>query len=356
MNAATAAVHPSQDAWAAAVAALRGLPPGARVLLACHVNPDGDALGSMLGVALGLRSVAGELGIGHLAATFPGPLRLPAPFDTLPGTDLLVAEEDADPAPDAMLVFDVASIERLGGLADRLRAAPVGIVLDHHASNPGFGQINLVDPAAAATSVLSDGLLRRLGVPLDPAIAECLYVALATDTGSFKFASTTPAVHELAARLIATGIDVGEISRRLFDTRPIGALRLFGVALARTVLEPEAAGGLGLAWTYLTVEDLAAHDQPPPAVEALIDTVRTVAEADVACLVKPVRPGEWSVSLRSKGGVDVSAVAVALGGGGHRFAAGFSASGRVEDVLGAIRGLLPAPAGIRVNSGGISGT
>ncbi|MEU7866197.1 DHHA1 domain-containing protein [Dactylosporangium sp. NPDC049140] len=347
-----AAAHPSETEWAAAVAALRGLPPGARVLLACHVNPDGDALGSMLGAGLGLRG----LGLGRVTATFPGPMRLPAPFDALPGTDLLVAEEDADPAPDAMLVFDVASIERLGGLADRLRAAPVGIVLDHHASNPGFGRINLVDPAAAATSVLSDGLLRRLGVPLDAAIAECLYVALATDTGSFKFASTTPAVHELAARLIATGIPVGEISRRLFDTRPVGALRVFGTALARTVLEADGAGGLGFVWTYLTPDDLAAQDQAPSAIEALIDTVRTAAEADVACVVKPVRPGEWSVSLRSKGAVDVSAVAVALGGGGHRFAAGFSASGTVEDVVDTIRGLLPAPAGIRVNSGRISGT
>ncbi|GAA2380891.1 bifunctional oligoribonuclease/PAP phosphatase NrnA [Dactylosporangium salmoneum] len=336
--------RPDESEWAAAVAALRGLPSGARVLLACHVNPDGDALGSMLGVALGLRRIAGELGIGHLAATFPGPLRLPEPFDSLPGAGLLVAEEDADPAPDAMLVFDVASIERLGGLAGRLRAAPVGIVLDHHASNPGFGAINLVDPTAAATSVLSDGLLRRLGVPLDPEIAECLYVALATDTGSFKFASTTPAVHGLAARLIATGIPVGEISRRLFDTRPFGAVRLFGVALERTVLEREGAGGLGLAWTYLTMDDLAEHAQPPSAVEALIDTVRCVAEADVACVVKPVRAGEWSVSLRSKGATDVAAVAVALGGGGHRFAAGFGATGTVAEVLERIRALLPSPA------------
>jgi len=116
---------------------------------------------------------------------------------------------------------------------------------------------------------------------------------------------------------------------------------------------------VGFAWTYLTVEDLAEQGQPPSAVEALIDTVRTAAEADVACVVKPVRPGEWSVSLRSKGAVDVAAVAVALGGGGHRFAAGFSASGTVEDVVDAVRERLPAPAGaaeVRVNSGRNSGT
>ncbi|MET7425826.1 bifunctional oligoribonuclease/PAP phosphatase NrnA [Dactylosporangium sp. NPDC005555] len=328
------APQPSPGEWAAAVSALRGLPPGSRVLVACHVNPDGDALGSMLGFALGLRRFDPSL---LIEATFPGPMVVPAPFDQLPGVSLLVPS-DSVRTPDAMLVFDAASIERLGALAGLLTAAPVGIVLDHHASNPGFGAVNLIDPAAAATSVVAEGLLSRLGVALDPEIAECLYVALATDTGSFKHGSTTPAVHELAARLIATGIPVGAISRRLFDTRSYGAVRLFGVALARTALEP--AGGLGLAWTYVTLADLAEYDQPTGAVEALIDSVRCVAEADVACVVKPVGPGEWSVSLRSKGAVDVSAVAVGLGGGGHRFAAGFSAAGTVESVMASVRAAL----------------
>jgi phosphoesterase RecJ-like protein len=326
--------RPSPGDWAAAVSALHGLPPGARVLLACHVNPDGDALGSMLGFALGLRRFAPSWVI---EATFPGPMIVPAPFDQLPGAQLLVPA-GAVTLPDAMLVFDAASIERLGDLAGILTSTPVGIVLDHHASNAGFGAINLIDPSAAATSVVAEGLLSRLGVGLDPQIAECLYVALATDTGSFKHGSTTPAVHDFAARLIATGIPVGDISRRLFDTRSYGAVRLFGVALARTALEP--AGGLGLAWTYVTLEDLAEFGQPAGAVEALIDSVRCVAEADLACVVKPVGPGEWSVSLRSKGAVDVSRLAVGLGGGGHRFAAGFSASGTVESVMASIRAAL----------------
>ncbi|GAA2617760.1 hypothetical protein GCM10010399_55910 [Dactylosporangium fulvum] len=334
--------RPAREEWDAAVRALRSLPTGASVLLACHVNPDGDALGSMLGVGLGLRHIAGELGISRLEATFPGPLELPPPFDRLPGVELLVPAGAADPAPDAMIVFDVASIERLGELAERLRTTPVGIVVDHHASNPGFGGINLVDPGAAATSMLAEGLLRRLAAPLDAQVAECLYVALATDTGSFKFASTTPAVHEFAARLIATGIAVGDVSRRLFDTRPLGAVRLFGVAQARTVLEQDCADGLGLAWTYVTLDDLAEHGQPPAAVEALIDAVRCVEEADVACVVKPVRPDEWLVSLRSKGGVDVSRVAVDLGGGGHRFAAGFGARGSVAGIIASIRDRLRA--------------
>jgi phosphoesterase RecJ-like protein len=329
--------QPSAEEWAAATAALRGLPAGASVLLACHVNPDGDALGSMLGFGLGLRRAAAVMGIGRLEASFPGELEVPEPFQALPGLDLLVSADGADPAPDAMLAFDVASIERLGDLGDRLLATPVSVVLDHHASNTRFGGINLVDPGAAATSVLADGLLRRLGVPLDAEIAECLYVALATDTGSFKFDSTTPAVHHFAARLIATGIRTGEVSRRLFDNRPFGAVRLFGEVLGRASLEPAEAGGLGLVWTYATLADLDRYEQRPSVLEALIDAVRCVQEADVACVVKQVRPHEWAVSLRSKGGVDVSRVAVALGGGGHRLAAGFTGRGTVGDVVAEIR-------------------
>jgi phosphoesterase RecJ-like protein len=319
---------------------LHGLPAGASVLLVCHVNPDGDALGSMLGFGLGLRAIAGSLGIARLAATFPGPLELPPPFQPLPGLDLLVAEGDADPAPDAVVTFDAGSIERLGGLAARLHAAPVSIVVDHHASNTRFGAINLVDPSAAATSVLVDEFLTRLGVALDVEIAEALYVALATDTGSFKFDSTTPAVHELAARLIATGIDVGELSRRLFDTRPYGAVRLFGEAIGRARLEPDELDGLGLVWTYATLDDLARYEQPPSVLEALIDSVRCVAEADVSCVVKQFGENEWTVSLRSKGGVDVSRVAIALGGGGHRLAAGFTRRGSLDEVVAAIRSSL----------------
>src|SRR6185437_10393029 len=105
--------RPTEGEWASAVAALRGLPPRASVLLACHVNPDGDALGSMLGLALGLRRIAGELGIGRLQATFPGKPEVPEPFRQLPGLDLLASSGDTDAAPDAMLAFDVASIERL---------------------------------------------------------------------------------------------------------------------------------------------------------------------------------------------------------------------------------------------------
>ncbi|MEU4337492.1 bifunctional oligoribonuclease/PAP phosphatase NrnA [Micromonospora lupini] len=327
---------PAEADWAAAEALIRALPSTSRVLLICHVNPDGDALGSMLGFGLGLR----RLGVHRLQATFPGPPEVPDPFRGLPGLELLVPASAADPDPDLVICFDAASESRLGELAGRLSTAPAALVLDHHASNPGFGTVNLVDPRAAATSVVAEQLLARLGVPLDRAIAECLYVALTTDTGSFRFEATTPAVHQLASRLLATGISPGDISRRVFDTRPFGAVRLFGEVLGRARLEPAAADGRGLVWTFATLDDLARHDQRPYVLEALIDSVRCTAEADVSCVLKQIASAEWAVSMRSKGAVNVSRVAVALGGGGHTFAAGFTGRGTAEQVIEAIRGEL----------------
>jgi phosphoesterase RecJ-like protein len=323
----------SEAQWEAAAAAIReALKPGAKVLLACHVNPDGDALGSMLGFAQGLR----QLGVAHLQCSFPGPLTVPDPLQ-MPGLALLVPEEETHEEPDLLVTFDAASTSRLGKLADRLDTAKVSVVLDHHASNSGFGKFSLVDPNAAATSLVASRLLDRLGVVFDRDIAECLYIALVTDTGSFKFALTTPEVHELAARLVATGIDVGGISRRIFDTRPFGAVRLFGAVLGRAELDPAAARGQGMVIAVATLDDLRRHDQPPYVMEALIDSIRCTAEADVACLLKQVADQEWAVSLRSKGGADVSTVAVALGGGGHRLAAGFTGRGSAAEVISAVR-------------------
>ncbi|MGH3738988.1 MAG: DHH family phosphoesterase [Micromonosporaceae bacterium] len=322
-----------EAAWQRALAAIAA---ARRPLLVCHINPDGDALGSMLGCALGLRALGRPV-----QATFPGPQELPEVFtSTLPGMELLTEPQATYPDPDLLLTFDAASAERLGEFTDRMPGADDVVVLDHHASNPGFGTVNLIDPSAAATAMVVDELLRRLGVPLDRQIAECLYVALSTDTGSFKYQATTPQVHAFAARLLQAGVDQYEISRRLFDARPFGALRVFGEALGRIRLEPEVAAGAGFVWTYATLDDLARHQQPGYVLESLIDVVRSAEEADVACVAKQVGAEEWAVSLRSRGAVDVAAVAGALGGGGHRYAAGFTGRGDVTALMASIRAAL----------------
>lgn len=323
-----------RGALEAAVAVLtRAADGGASVVLSAHVQPDADALGSTLALAEGLRRRG-----ARVTATFPGPFVLPASLAWLPGADRLVAAAAVPHDPDLVVGLDAADLRRLGELGPLLEAAPGSLVVDHHASNPGFGQVRLVDPDAAATVVLVADLLAGLGVELDTELATCLYAGLAADTGSFRFGNTSPATHELASRLLATGIDHARISQRLFDTAPFGWLALLSLAAGRAVLEPGT--GHGLVWTWATVAEAAEHGLAGDHLEALVDVVRAAEEADVACVLKGAPDGSWNVSLRSRGATDVSAVAIALGGGGHRMAAGFTSHLDRAGTIAAVRARL----------------
>jgi bifunctional oligoribonuclease and PAP phosphatase NrnA len=319
--------------WARAVKILDG---AEQVCLACHVRPDADALGSMLAVAHALRSRSGSA--VHVVASFGDtPFEVPAILRFLPGQELLSPPGSYPVRPQAMVSLDAASIDRLGSLAASAAAADELIVLDHHASNTGFGTVNLVDAAAAATAVLGAELIGRLGIGLTPQIALGLYAGLVTDTGSFKFSSTTPRVHELAARLLATGIDPGVVSRHLYDTAPFGYLSMLSYALGRAVLEPGACHGLGLVWTTVSRADRAQAALPIDAAESVIDIIRKTAEAEVAVVLKEADDATWQISARSKSIVDVGAACTALGGGGHSRAAGFSFAGSPAAAVAALR-------------------
>ncbi|GAA3164341.1 bifunctional oligoribonuclease/PAP phosphatase NrnA [Planomonospora alba] len=304
------------------------------IALACHVSPDGDALGSMLAAGAALRA-AGK----RVTASF-GDRRFEVPrlLRFLPGQDLLVGPGDYPEAPELMVAFDAATVDRLGVLAASAGRARELIVVDHHPSNPRFGTVNLIDPAAPSTTALVERLLDRLGLPVDEAIATCLYTGLVTDTGSFRHSSTTPAAHRMAARLVATGLDTEEIARRLWDSSPFGYLKVLSAALGRVTLEPEVGGGL--VWTFVTRADRAAYGLPYDEVEPIIDVVRRAGEAEVAVVLKEDDDGAWQVSTRSRGGVDVAGVCAALGGGGHARAAGFTSHLPVEETMAGLRALL----------------
>jgi phosphoesterase RecJ-like protein len=289
----------------------------ATVVLSGHVQPDADALGSTLALAEGLRRRG-----ARVLATFPDPFTLPVSLGWLPGTEGLVPSAAVPASPDVFVSLAAASPGRLGELAELLDDAGTSVVIDHHASNPGFGDVRLVDPFAPATVTLVADLLDELGVSLDRQLATLLYAGLSADTGSFRFGNTRPDTHELAARLLATGIDHSAISRRLFDTAPFGWLGLLSVITGRAVLEPEV--GAGLVWTWSSTAEAAEHGLPGEQLEALVDVIRSTEEADVACVLKGQDDGSWSVSLRSRGGTDLARVAMALGGGGHTRAAGYS--------------------------------
>jgi phosphoesterase RecJ-like protein len=318
---------PAAAVWAEAVGLLRAAD---EVALACHVGPDGDALGSLLALALGLRT----LGKRVVASWGSEPFVVPAQYAFLPGLDLLSPPETFPASPEVLVTFDTGSVDRLGVLAPAAAAAKAVVVVDHHASNTRFGTVNLLDVDAAASVLLVDELLRRLGVPLDADIAACLYTGLTTDTGSFKYQATTPAVHGVAARLLATGIDHAAIAREVWDTKPFGYVKLLGVLLDRAALEH------GLVWTWSTQADFAAYGVTMDDIEGAIDVLRTTSEADVAVICKEAADGAYAVSMRSKGGADVGGVAVSLGGGGHRYAAGFTSDAGLDVTMERVRAAL----------------
>jgi bifunctional oligoribonuclease and PAP phosphatase NrnA len=342
----------TEEEWERAVKVLAG---ASEICLACHVRPDGDALGSMLAVAhaLGARCGAPDASPGpaSIIASFGDrPFEIPRILRFLPGTDLLSPPEVFPERPQVMVTFDAASPDRLGLLEASAAAADELIVLDHHASNTRFGTVNLIDDMAAATAVLAFELVGRLGVELSRDIALGLYAGLVTDTGSFKYSNTSAGVHELAARLLQTGIEPGAVAHELWDRSPFGFLGMLSAVLGRARLEPDAAAGNGLVWTTVTRGDRAAEGLPYEAAESVIDVVRRADEADVAVVLKEDDDGCWQVSARSKGQTDVGRACVALGGGGHRLAAGFTASGPASDVIAALcrqLAIVAAPAGGR---------
>ena len=321
------------DEWDAAVAAIA---EARRVVVSCHVNPDGDALGSALALGLALA------GSGRPAvASFSEPFVIAPNYRFLEGLDRLVPPDQVPTDADLFVCFDTGSLDRLGTLAPAFHGARRTLVIDHHVSNTGFGELNLIDPEAPASAVLCRELLRELGLELDQAIATCLYTGLVTDTGRFQYQATTPDTHRLAAELLEEGVNQYEIAKSIFETAPIGYLRVLGACLDRIAQLPEAS----LVWTAVTRADLDAHGIDLEQTEGIIDVVRSDEASDVAAVLKEQPDGAWKVSLRSKGATDVGAVAGRFGGGGHRFAAGFTSALGLDATVKALADALPGPRG-----------
>jgi len=305
---------------------------GARqVALACHVNPDGDALGSMLGLFHVLRAAGRDV-----VASFPTPFVVAPHYRELPGLGLITPPEDFPEEPELMVTFDCGSMARLGDLEHSAKAARELIVIDHHISNDRYGSINLVEPEAAASSWVVLRLVDELGLPLNRDAAVCLYAALVCDTGRFQYDTTTPEVFDMARRLTEFEVPVSRLSRTLFEEHRFAYLRLLGDALGSAELVREER----FVWTAITQEMLDRHGVEVEEVEGLIDILRRAAEAEVTCVLKEEGDGTVRVSLRSLGAVDVRRIAEAHGGGGHRFAAGFTSNLEIADIVARVRAAL----------------
>lgn len=314
--------EPMTDLLALAGDALEQAPT---IAIACHVNPDPDAIGSMLGLSNFLRSRGKET-----ICSYPNdPFDLPRWTSLLPGSEAMVPPREFPKAPAVMVTCDVASMDRLAMLAPAAATATSLIWIDHHVSNEGLGTIPLIDPRASSTCEVVWRLLKQMGGGISAETATCLYAGLVTDTGRFQYEAVTPETLRMAADLREFPFEHTRLVQALYEDNGIPYLKLLALALERIALEPDA----DLVWSYLTQADLAASGIHPSETDDLIDILRTAREADVAAVIKQQRDGRFKVSLRSKGGHDVASVASAFGGGGHRLASGYtSPNGLAETV------------------------
>jgi phosphoesterase RecJ-like protein len=313
-------------------------------VVATHENPDGDALGSLIGMH-GLLTA-----LGKSSEMFLSPSDLPLPREyRCPALEHAIQAAPADIGERTVVMLDCGNIDR--NPAAVLQHGAHLLNIDHHHDNTLFGTLNLVDPSASCTAEIVWDLMHGLDVAPTAAIAEALYIGLVTDTGRFMYENTGPRAHRMAAELIATGVNVSAVNTRLYEEIPQTKLTLLAVALER--IQRFDSGELTLV--ALDAGDFARAGAEESLSEGIIDHLRSIAATKVAVLIReltaPENLGKRKVSLRATGNdVDVSAIARTQGGGGHRRAAGFSTTLEVSELIELLRHELavqlhPAPDG-----------
>ena len=299
-------------------------------VITTHENPDGDALGSLLGAKLALDQLGKDS-----VMVLHGDAPLPGEYGFMPLAGLSRRWPD-DVAERVLLALDCANESRIAD-PEVLGRVPLSIDVDHHHDNTRFGQINLIVPDASSTGEVLHDLLGELGVELTPDIAEALYIALVTDTGRFQYTNTTPKALRLAAELVEAGADVHRVFQGVYESVQFAKLKL----LARALERAQIYEGGRIVVSYLLRTDFAEVGAAEPYSEGVIDYLRAVEGADMAVLIRepPRESGPTRrVSLRaSVDELDVSAIARKSGGGGHRQAAGFSSEASIEEITEFVR-------------------
>ena len=302
-----------------------------RFLVVTHENPDGDALGSMLAMALGLRALGKDV-VMYLAGSAP----TPAEYRFLDLADVRRELPD-DLEERTLLAVDCANDRRIGEENTGVDRAKLVVNVDHHHDNSEFGDVNLIVADASSTSEIVRDILGELDVALTPELAAALYVGLVTDTGRFQYTNTTPKALRLAAELVEAGADVHGIFRHVYETVQFAKLKLLARALERAQL---FEGGR-LVVSYLLKDDFGDVGAVEPYSEGIIDSLRAVEGSEMVALIREPPRNEGParrISLRSSHDeVDVSAVARKLGGGGHRQAAGFSSDKSIAELVEFLR-------------------
>jgi len=290
-----------------------------KIVLACHINPDGDTLGSALALAHALIRMDKQVTV----LSHDG---VPDIYEWMAGAEM-VQTESSDRDFDLAIVCDTGTLERVGGAKSAIESARDSMNIDHHVAEGEFGRIRLINAKAAATGELVYGLIRALNVQIDGPIAECLLCAIVTDTGSFRYMNVTPSTFHIAAHLMEFGACPAAISELVFENRSLASIKLLGRAIES--LEVSADGRV--AWSHVRASDYAEIGASDEETEGIVAQVRSVKGALVGVLFREIPGKKVRISLRAREGYDVNRVANAFGGGGHKLAAGCSLDPPLED-------------------------
>ena len=292
---------------------------GKRFVVASHQRPDGDAIGSAMAMALALRDVGKEA----IVVTDAIPPVFLQPF---PEVDSIRITPEVSDTFDAALIMECSDLSRTG--VRGLERSPV-MNIDHHPGNAGYGAVNWVDESAAACGEMAFSLIEAIGAPLTKAVATHIYLAILTDTGSFHFSHLSPRTYDIAKRCVEAGADPQWIARTHYESNSLARVRIFGAVMNGMVIVDEGR----IALLSITRQTMTALGGTNDDLEGLINFPLTVKDIEAVAFFKELGDADWRVSLRSKGTVDVGAIARWQGGGGHTNAAGCGAKGPLDDVL-----------------------
>ena len=293
-----------------------------RFAVLSHVRPDGDALGSQLALTLSLQLLGKEV----MAWNEDGLLEK---YNFLPGGERLIQPPPEPQDFDVVVTLDTATQSRLGLAGGAIRQAKIWINIDHHPSTPGYGDLVYIDPNSPATGQILFELIQNQQLPIDPAIAENLFVAISTDTGSFQYPNTTARTFEIGAELVRGGVDVGRVSQLLYENYPRRRMELLRELLGTMRFE----GRDQIASFSLSLNVASKLGIRPEDNEGLIDHLRAIRGVIVAVFFEELAEGKVRVSMRSKNEeIDVSAICQKFGGGGHKLAAGARVRGTLTEV------------------------
>jgi phosphoesterase RecJ-like protein len=289
-----------------------------RFVVTSHARPDGDAIGSAMAMAYALRELGKEVRVVSRDAP-------PPPLMVFPGVAAIEVTARVDDPADAVIVMECGDLKRTG--IEGLERGYV-VNIDHHPGNTMYGVLNWFDLSAAACGEMVFDLVEALGVPLTTDIATHVYIAILTDTGSFHYSNITPRTFEISRLCVEAGVSPQAVARSVYDSNNLGRLKLFGAILNRMRLDPTGRIATLTVDEQLTRETGGTYED----TEGLINLPLTVKDIGAVVFFKENGPDDWRVSLRSKGDIDINAVAKEFGGGGHKNASGCSARGTVADL------------------------